>query len=206
MFQSSSTLLTNRFGDFRISVWSNSETGKEHVVLVRDDVRGRRSVLVRIGSECLTGMVLDSADCDCRPQQEYALQLIADHPPGVLILLRQEGRGHGLITKVRAMERKRMGADTFEAVEQLGLPSDVRDYADASRMLQELGVRSIRLITNNPAKWQQLTRDGVAIDSIVATPMFTTAHNLRHLQAKKNSGHSFSGERHAVVAADQGTT
>ena len=163
----------------------------EHGLLVKGDVIGESGVLCRVQSECITGMVLDSADCDCFAQHRYSMQFLADARQGVLFFLRQEGRGLGLTTKIRALERKNLGEDTFTATERLGFPADVRQYEIVANVLNNLRIHSIQLITCNPEKREALSRLGVVIDDVCRTPMFITDRNRQHLLAKSARGHSF---------------
>lgn len=120
---------TNQYGDFQIAVY---EVGiKEHVTLIKGDVKGKENVPVRVQSECLLGTALDSADCDCRAQLDGSLEIVSKSLVGAVLYMREEGRGHGLATKIRALANKNIGLDTYEAVRVLGLPPDIRDYRDA---------------------------------------------------------------------------
>lgn len=185
---------TNSFGAFDIHVFREPDTAVEHVALVKGIDNGAADVLCRIASECITGMVLDAADCDCREQLRYSLSLISRQGSGILILLRQEGRGHGLTVKIKALANKNKGDDTFAAVERLGLPSDRRTYESAVAILKDLNVQSIKLITSNPGKAEALRKLGVVVSEIVPTPCFITPQNERHLAAKIEQGHRFSGD------------
>src|SRR3989449_9272980 len=150
-----------RWGDFRISVFRFD--GTEVVALARGELDGEEPVLVRLHSECLTGDVLGSLRCDCGDQLRAALALIGSAERGVLLYLDHEGRGIGLFDKVRAYGLQDRGLDTVDANLELGLPVDARDYSAAASVLRELGVGSVRLITNNPAKILGLEREGVAV-------------------------------------------
>jgi GTP cyclohydrolase II len=152
-----------RHGEFRFVVFRHEDDpSKEHVALVLGDVRGE-GVLARVHSECLTGEALGSLKCDCAPQLDRALERIAREGRGVLLYLRQEGRGIGLTNKIRAYALQAVGADTVDANRLLRLPDDARRYDAAAAMLRHLGVRSVRLLTNNPDKVRALAELGVAV-------------------------------------------
>jgi GTP cyclohydrolase II len=166
-------------------------SGSVHLVLVRGDLGDGRSVLTRIHSECLTGDALGSLRCDCGVQLRTALRAIASEGRGVLIYATgHEGRGIGLIDKLRAYVLQDDGLDTLEANRHLGLPSDARDYGDAAACLGALGVRTVRLLTNNPHKEMSLRRAGIEIDEVVALPTSPHTRNLGYLRAKeRRMGH-----------------
>src|SRR6202521_1701815 len=150
--------LPSRFGRFRIVAFWNNRDGKEHVAMVHGDVMGAEEVPTRLHSECLTGDVMGSLRCDCRDQLEVALQRLASMPRGLLLYLRQEGRGIGLINKVRAYALQDRGLDTVEANGRPGFRDDERDYSIAAHMIASLTVRSVRVLTNNPKKTDELAR------------------------------------------------
>ncbi|MFI1735502.1 GTP cyclohydrolase II [Streptomyces acidicola] len=157
--------------------------GQEHVAVVLGEPAPGATPLVRLHSECLTGDVFGSARCDCGPQLREAVEQIADRG-GVLLYLRQEGRGIGLYNKLDAYALQDEGLDTYAANTALGLPEDARDYTAAAQMLQALGVDALDLLSNNPDKAQQLRDLGVKVRTRVPTGVFTTAHNVRYLRAK----------------------
>ncbi|MER6384142.1 GTP cyclohydrolase II [Streptomyces sp. NPDC001250] len=157
--------------------------GQEHVAVVLGDPAPGSVPLVRLHSECLTGDVFGSARCDCGPQLREAVERIADRG-GVLLYLRQEGRGIGLYNKLDAYALQDQGLDTYEANAALGLPEDARDYTAAGQMLTALGIEELDLLSNNPDKAEQLRELGVVIRDRVPTGVFTTAHNVRYLRAK----------------------
>lgn len=182
--------LPTRFGHFRVHAFANDVDHKEHVALVRGDVFGIESVPTRIHSECLTGDVLGSLRCDCRDQLERALSQLGAAPRGVLLYLRQEGRGIGLINKIRAYRLQEQGLDTVEANLALGFRDDERDYSVAAGMLRLLGVRSVALLTNNPDKVRQLSHAGVDVAERVPHFIAPCEHNRAYLETKvRRSGH-----------------
>ena len=144
-------------GDFKIEVFHEETTGFDHVALTLGDMKGPDPVLIRVHSECLTGDVFGSTRCDCGPQLHAALDAIVERGWGALLYLRQEGRGIGLHAKIQAYHLQDGGADTLDANLMLGLPADGRNYAIAARMLEDLGVEDVELLTNNPEKVAQLT-------------------------------------------------
>ena len=157
--------------------------GQEHVAVVLGDPAPCSVPLVRLHSECLTGDVFGSARCDCGPQLREAVERIAERG-GVLLYLRQEGRGIGLYNKLDAYALQDQGLDTYEANAALGLPEDARDYTAAAQMLAALGIGELDLLSNNPDKAEQLRTLGLAVRDRVPTGVFTTAHNVRYLRAK----------------------
>lgn len=155
--------LPTRFGVFQIVSFSNSFDGKEHVALVHGDIENKIGIPVRMHSECLTGESFGSLRCDCRGQLELAMKEIAKQDVGIILYLRQEGRGIGLLNKIKAYELQDMGMDTMQANEALGFRDDERDYAIAAHMLRSLGVTNIRLMTNNPDKLQDIQKHGITV-------------------------------------------
>jgi 3,4-dihydroxy 2-butanone 4-phosphate synthase/GTP cyclohydrolase II len=163
----------------------------EDVALVRGKVEGHNSVLCRVSSACLTSTVFDSSDCDCAEQNREALKAISQAARGIFIYLDQEGRGHGLVTKVKAMTFKAMGEDTFTAVESLGLPSDIRTYESAATILNDLGVTSVNLMTNNPSKVDGIRAAGIQVEAVIpCIALDPPPDSLRHLRAKQARGHT----------------
>jgi GTP cyclohydrolase II len=178
--------LPTRFGDFTVAVFRyTDDPTKEHVAVVAGDVSGAHDVMVRLHSECLTSEVLGSLKCDCNEQLEHALQVISDEGAGVVLYLRQEGRGIGLANKIRAYALQARGVDTVDANRQLGLPDDARSYEGAAAMLGHLGVRSIRLMTNNPEKVAAMRAHGVEVRERVPVLIRPTAHSRGYLEAKR---------------------
>ncbi|HET8725702.1 MAG TPA: GTP cyclohydrolase II [Anaeromyxobacteraceae bacterium] len=182
--------LPTRFGDFRLVGFWNNRDGKEHVAMVHGDVVGAEDVAVRLHSECLTGDVMGSLRCDCRDQLAEGLRAIQREGRGVLLYLRQEGRGIGLLNKIRAYALQEQGLDTVEANQALGFRDDERDYAVAAHMVKSLGLRSVRVITNNPDKMAQLTRHGVVVTGRIPHVIPPNEHNRFYLETKAaRSGH-----------------
>jgi 3,4-dihydroxy 2-butanone 4-phosphate synthase/GTP cyclohydrolase II len=185
-------LLPTRWGDFRLSVFRFD--GTEVVALARGEVDGADDVLVRLHSQCLTGDVLGSLRCDCGEQLRSALAMIGSADRGVLLYLDHEGRGIGLFDKIRAYGLQDSGLDTVDANLQLGLPIDARDYSAAAAVLHELGVRSVRLITNNPAKILGLEMEGVAVSERVPLQTLASEVNTPYLRTKASRmGHLLDG-------------
>src|SRR5512134_919485 len=170
--------LPTRFGQFHIVAFENNRDGKEHVAITKGDVIGAANVPVRLHSECLTGDVMGSLRCDCRDQLEAALQKIGQMEKGMVLYLRQEGRGIGLVNKIRAYSLQDEGLDTVEANLALGFRDDERDYEVAAHMLKALKVESVQLMTNNPKKIQQLTEHGIKVTKRVPHVMEPNKHNL----------------------------
>jgi GTP cyclohydrolase II len=182
--------LPTRFGAFHLVAFQNDRDGNDHLAMVHGDVIGAEDLPTRVHSECLTGDVMGSLRCDCREQLEEALRLLARQPRGLLLYLRQEGRGIGLVNKLRAYALQEQGLDTVEANLALGFRDDERDYAVAAAMLEALGVESIQLMTNNPQKLGELTRHGVRVTGRIAHAMPPNAHNRFYLETKaRRSGH-----------------
>lgn len=180
-----SATLPTRHGEFALIAFQNDKDHREHVALVRGELRGAHEVPVRLHSECLTGDVFGSLRCDCRQQLEGALEALGGAPQGAILYLRQEGRGIGLTNKIRAYALQEQGMDTVEANLHLGFDDDLRDYEVAAAMLHLLGVGSVSLWTNNPRKLEGLRAAGVAISARVALEIAPNPYNLRYLQTKK---------------------
>jgi 3,4-dihydroxy 2-butanone 4-phosphate synthase/GTP cyclohydrolase II len=189
--------LPTDYGVFRAIAYTNEVDTKEHVAFVKGTIDGTQPVLVRVHSECLTGDVFHSHRCDCGPQLEAALRQIDEAGCGVLLYMRQEGRGIGLINKLRAYELQEQGLDTVEANMKLGFPADLRDYGIGAQILKDVGVRRIRLLTNNPRKIKGLEGYGLHVTERVPLQMTENEDNSRYLHTKKTKlGHmlSFSEE------------
>lgn len=175
--------LPTQFGEFRISVYK-ADDGKEHVVLSMGDLKGEPP-LIRIHSECLTGDALFSLRCDCGAQLEAALEKISEAGRGAVLYLRQEGRGIGLGNKIRAYALQDRGADTVEANHQLGFPADAREYGLAIELLKCLDLCHIKLMTNNPRKFDALKAAGIEVVERVALESGRNPHNAKYLDAKR---------------------
>ena len=171
-------------GEFRLCLYSDSWEKKEHLALITGDVANQWDVLVRVHSECFTGDVLGSLRCDCGEQLQHATHLIAEEGRGVLVYLRQEGRGIGLPEKLRAYNLQDEGYDTVEANLMLGHQADERDYSMAAHILNDLGVASIRLLTNNPEKIEGLQRVGIPVTARVPLQPQIRPENAHYLLTK----------------------
>jgi 3,4-dihydroxy 2-butanone 4-phosphate synthase/GTP cyclohydrolase II len=191
------TLIPTRHGDFELVVYETDIDNFHHLALVKGEVAGKKNVLVRVHSECLTGDVFGSRRCDCGDQLDKAMQVIAGEDEGVLLYMRQEGRGIGLVNKLRAYALQDAGMDTVEANVHLGFKPDQRDYGIGAQMLSDLGLTTIRLLTNNPQKRAGLEGYGLSIVERIPLLVEPTKHNIQYLKAKeKKLGHIFeeSGE------------
>jgi GTP cyclohydrolase II len=191
--------LPTRFGRFQIAAFWNNRDAKEHVAIMHGDVRNAEDVPTRVHSECLTGDALGSLRCDCRDQLEVSLRRIAAEERGLVLYLRQEGRGIGLLNKIRAYGLQDRGLDTVEANEALGFRDDEREYSIAAHMLSSLRVRSIRLLTNNPRKVEELRRLGIRINRRLPHVIPPNDFNRFYLETKASkSGHfiDFIGKPH----------
>jgi 3,4-dihydroxy 2-butanone 4-phosphate synthase/GTP cyclohydrolase II len=186
--------LPSAFGDFRAIVFKNEIDHVDHVAMVRGEIHPDEPILVRVHSECLTGDAFGSLRCDCGDQLQTAMQLIQEEGHGILLYMRQEGRGIGLANKIRAYAlQENEGLDTVEANERLGFPPDARDFGVGAQILVELGVRKIRLLTNNPRKRAGLEGYGLEIVERVPLEMKPTDQNLEYLRAKQAKlGHLLS--------------
>ncbi len=178
------------FGEFTLYAYRNQLDGVEHLALVKGDVSGKADVLIRVHSECLTGDVFASLRCDCGPQLEAALAMIANEGQGVLVYLRQEGRGIGLLNKIKSYALQDSGQDTVQANETLGFKPDLRDYGVGAQILCDLGLTSVRIITNNPRKIVGLEGYGLKVTDRAAMPPACNSHNMHYLLTKKEKlGH-----------------
>ena len=186
----SSAEVPTEFGRFRCYVFRNDRDATENVAMVRGDVFGAADVVTRLHSECLTGDVMGSLRCDCRAQLERAMTEIGAMPRGIVLYLRQEGRGIGLANKIRAYRLQEQGLDTVDANLALGFRDDERDYDVAAGMLRTLGVRGVALMTNNPDKIRQLEAAGIVVDRRIAHEIPAGEHNRSYLETKaRRAGH-----------------
>jgi 3,4-dihydroxy 2-butanone 4-phosphate synthase / GTP cyclohydrolase II len=189
--EGASATLPTEHGDFQVVGYRSLVDGKHHVALVKGDVDGVADVLVRVHSECLTGDVFHSLRCDCGEQLAAALSMIEREGQGVLLYLSQEGRGIGLLNKLRAYRLQEDGLDTVEANERLGLPADLRDYGIGAQILVDLGLSSIRILTNNPKKIRGLEGYGLSVSAQVPIEQAPNEHNADYLRTKaRRMGHT----------------
>ncbi|MFK7862625.1 MAG: GTP cyclohydrolase II [Pseudohongiellaceae bacterium] len=179
-----SAQLPTQWGLFTIHGFEETDTGKEHVALVLGEIDSADSVLCRVHSECLTGDCMFSLRCDCGPQLQHAMQTIAQAGSGIILYLRQEGRGIGLLNKIKAYALQDSGADTVEANEQLGFEADAREYEICKPMFEHFNIKQVRLLTNNPRKVNALKGMGVEVTEIVPIHMGSNPHNESYLAVK----------------------
>ena len=182
--------LPTEHGVFHIIVFRDRRNGVEHIATVKGDVGGLEGVPVRIHSECISSEVFGSLRCDCRAQLQAAMHFISQNGRGVIVYLRQEGRGIGLGNKIKAYALQARGLDTYEANRELGFPDDLRTYDVAADMLRLLGVRSVDLITNNPLKIAGLVEEGIPVRGRIPSPAAENPHNVDYLRTKRErTGH-----------------
>jgi GTP cyclohydrolase II len=182
--------LPTRFGDFRVLAFECADDGQDYGVIVRGEVDGHEDVPVRLHSECFTGDVMGSLKCDCRDQLEAALTYLGSAERGAIVYLPQEGRGIGLANKIRAYALQDEGLDTVEANLALGFPDDLRRYDVAAQIVQQLGIRSVALLTNNPNKIGGLRRAGLNVTRNIPLRADANPHNAHYLATKRaKSGH-----------------
>jgi 3,4-dihydroxy 2-butanone 4-phosphate synthase/GTP cyclohydrolase II len=185
--------LPTEYGEFDIVAYEDSVDRQTHVALVHGDLGSGENVLVRVHSSCVTGDIFHSARCDCGPQLDTAMRQIVVEGRGVLLYLNQEGRGIGLANKIRAYSLQDEGFDTVEANERLGLPVDSREYGVSVRMLVDLGVHSIRLLSNNPRKLAGVAGDGLSVSERIPLEIPASEHSRRYLKTKKDKlGHELT--------------
>jgi 3,4-dihydroxy 2-butanone 4-phosphate synthase/GTP cyclohydrolase II len=191
--QIASAKLPTEFGEFQVLAYESLLDGETHVALVRGDIGDGKDVMVRVHSKCLTGDVFHSGRCDCGSQLHTAMERIASEGRGVLLYLNQEGRGIGLANKIRAYELQDQGFDTVEANERLGFKPDQRDYGIGAQILGDIGVRTMRLLTNNPRKFIGLQGYGLSVSESVPLEIASTEFTRKYLKTKKDKlGHTLS--------------
>lgn len=189
----STAKLPTEYGDFRIHAYEHVTDGKSHVALVLGEIGNGEEVLARLHSSCLTGDVFHSTRCDCGAQLEIAMKRVAAEGRGVIVYLSQEGRGIGLGNKIRAYALQDQGYDTVEANERLGFGADLREYGLAVQILSELGVRSMRLLTNNPRKLAGMKTHGMSVSELLPIEIPASESTRRYLRTKKDKlGHLLS--------------
>ncbi|MGY0692586.1 bifunctional 3,4-dihydroxy-2-butanone-4-phosphate synthase/GTP cyclohydrolase II [Virgibacillus sp. FSP13] len=184
------TVLPTDFGDFKVVGYTNGLDGKEHIALVKGEINSDESILTRVHSECLTGDVFGSHRCDCGPQLHEALADIEAAGKGVLLYMRQEGRGIGLLNKLRAYKLQDAGVDTVEANEQLGFAPDLREYDVSAQILLDLGVTNVQLLTNNPEKVTELEKHGICVEKRIPIQTTIRRENEKYMHTKSDKlGH-----------------
>ncbi|MEQ1898522.1 MAG: GTP cyclohydrolase II [Vicinamibacterales bacterium] len=185
--------LPTEFGDFNIHVYEIPATGETHVALVKGEMGDGENILTRVHSSCVTGDIFHSARCDCGEQLHKAMKLVAAEGRGVILYLYQEGRGIGLANKIRAYALQEQGFDTVEANEELGFEADSRDYSVGVQILMDLGVRSMRLLSNNPLKLSGVTGDGLSVSERMPIEIPASEWNTHYLRTKKEKlGHQLT--------------
>lgn len=196
--------LPSEFGLFRMIVYREGDTDVEHIAIVAGDPEGERRVLTRVHSECFTGEVLGSLRCDCREQLHAALAMIGERGNGVVVYLRQEGRGIGLGNKIRAYALQSKGHDTVDANRILGFEDDYRSYAPAARILEDIGVESVDLLTNNPDKVNGLEKAGIDVERRLPLSLTPNAINRSYLVAKRDRmGHLLGNDLRGLSESEE---
>jgi len=191
--RAATSTLPTEFGRFAIHVYENGGDGETHVALVCGELGDGEDVLTRLHSSCVTGDIFHSARCDCGPQLQAAMQRVSEEGRGVILYLSQEGRGIGLANKIKAYALQDQGLDTVEANEMLGFAADGRDYGVGVQILRDLGVRSMRLLSNNPRKLAGVTGDGLIVSELLPIEMPVSESTRRYLTTKKEQlGHQLT--------------
>ena len=185
VYKAADAFMPTKYGEFRVMAYESTINGEHHVALVKGDVTTDKPVLVRVHSECLTGDAFGSLRCDCGEQFAEAARMIEKEGRGVLLYMRQEGRGIGLVNKIRAYELQDTGVDTVDANVMLGFPADLRDYGIGAQILKDIGIRKLRLITNNPKKLKGLSGYGLEVIERVPIEVGANIKNERYLHTKK---------------------
>jgi len=197
--------IPTEYGELQLCYYTNTEDDKAHLAFYLGDINKAENVLVRVHSECFTGDVMRSRRCDCGEQLERALQLISEEGSGVVVYLRQEGRGIGLLQKIKAYNLQDVGHDTVDANLILGHLADERDYALAARILEDLDVKSIRLMTNNPGKIRALEEEGIKVNSRIELECAITPENARYMTTKvERMNHLLKLNNFVPVLSDPG--
>ena len=177
--------LPTKYGEFKVAAFKENNSDKCHLALIKGDINSKDSILVRIHSECLTGDALGSRKCDCGEQYEASMKMIAEEGCGILLYMKQEGRGIGLLNKLKAYALQDKGFDTVDANRELGFEDDLRDYKSSADMLKELGVNKVRLITNNPEKIEGIIKYGIEVEKRVPIEMNANKYDFGYLRTKK---------------------
>lgn len=191
LFLFGSKKIPTKYGDFEIYAYEHEVSGEHHIALVMGEVSEGEPVLCRIHSECLTGDVFGSKKCDCGQQLDAAMKSIADEGRGILIYMRQEGRGIGLVNKIRAYALQDQGHDTIEANLALGFPADLREYYECKQIFDDLGVSQLRLMTNNPLKVESMNKYGLDIVERIPLQMEAFTEDESYLKTKQEKMHHY---------------
>jgi 3,4-dihydroxy 2-butanone 4-phosphate synthase/GTP cyclohydrolase II len=188
--------LPSDYGSFKILGFANNKDHKDHIAVVKGDISGQDNVLTRLHSACLTGDALGSRRCDCGPQLHTALRIMENEGLALLLYMQQEGRGIGLVNKIKAYQLQDSGIDTYDANLHLGFEPDARDYEVSAAMIRKLGVKSVRLLTNNPDKIAQLAAYGIKINECIPLELPVHLDNVDYMKTKKDRfGHKLNMKR-----------